>query len=145
MYDWVVDNGLTPYIVVDIAVSGVEVPLEFAEDGKIVLNVAPSAVQLMDMGNDWVSFQARFSGSPRRIHFPAAAVLAVYARENGQGMMFGEAEAVPEEGAAQQQTLTSVPSLESSSIPDSEPSSDPGGAEAATDKPRSRSHLKVVK
>jgi stringent starvation protein B len=95
----------------------------------------------MDMGNDWVSFQARFSGTPRRIHFPAAAVLAVYARENGQGMMFGEAEALPEEGAEQQQTLTSVPSLESSS----EPSSEQGGSEAPTEKPRSRSHLKVVK
>ena len=136
MYDWVVDNGLTPYIVVDIAVSGVEVPLEFAEDGKIVLNVAPSAVQLMDMGNDWVSFQARFSGTPRRIHFPAAAVLAVYARENGQGMMFGEAESPSEaesDAGPEQQTLTSVPSTEQ------------GPTEAPIDKPRSRSHLKVVK
>jgi len=117
IYDWIVDNGLTPYLLVDAQQDTVEVPAEFIEDGKIVLNVSPSAVTNLDMGNDWISFQARFSGSSRQLLLPAAATLAIYARENGQGMMFGESETVPEPG----------------SRPDSEA------------KPPARSHLKVVK
>lgn len=99
IYDWIVDNGLTPYLLVDARQDAVEVPAEFVEDGKIVLNVSPSAVTNLEMGNDWISFQARFSGSSRRLMFPASATLAIYARENGQGMMFGESETAPEPGA----------------------------------------------
>jgi len=96
IYDWIVDNGLTPYLLVDAGVDGVTVPSEFIDDGRIVLNVAPSAVERLELGNDYISFQARFSGSARQINFPASATLAIYSRENGQGMMFGESEAAPE-------------------------------------------------
>ena len=117
MHEWIVDNGLTPYLLVDTNQDSVEVPAEFVEDGKIVLNVSPTAVEFLELGNDWISFQARFGGRARQLHFPAAATLAIYARENGQGMMFGEAESTAE----------------------------PEAETDAASKPAARPHLKVVK
>lgn len=87
-YEWLLDNQLTPHIVVDINVPGVMVPLEYARDGQIVLNVAPRAVGNLELGNDDVRFSARFGGVPRQITVPLAAVMAIYARENGAGTMF---------------------------------------------------------
>lgn len=87
-YDWLLDNQLTPHLVVDISLPGVMVPLEYARDGQIVLNIAPRAVGNLSLGNDEVSFNARFGGVPRQVTVPLAAVLAIYARENGAGTMF---------------------------------------------------------
>lgn len=87
-YDWLLDNELTPHLVVDINLPGVEVPLEFARDGQIVLNIAPRAVGNLELGNEYVSFNARFGGVPRQVMVPLAAVMALYARENGAGTMF---------------------------------------------------------
>nr|WP_024966650.1 ClpXP protease specificity-enhancing factor [Pantoea sp. IMH] len=87
-YDWLLDNQLTPHLVVDINLPGVMVPLEYARDGQIVLNIAPRAVGNLSLGNDEVSFNARFGGVPRQVTVPLAAVLAIYARENGAGTMF---------------------------------------------------------
>jgi len=87
-YDWLLDNELTPHLVVDINLPGVEVPLEFARDGQIVLNIAPRAVGNLELGNEFVSFNARFGGVPRQVFVPLAAVMALYARENGAGTMF---------------------------------------------------------
>ncbi|OON39221.1 ClpXP protease specificity-enhancing factor [Izhakiella australiensis] len=87
-YDWLLDNQLTPHLVVDINLPGVMVPLEYARDGQIVLNIAPRAVGNLALGNDEVSFNARFGGVPRQVTVPLAAVLAIYARENGAGTMF---------------------------------------------------------
>ena len=87
-YDWLLDNQLTPHLVVDINLPGVQVPLEYARDGQIVLNIAPRAVGNLDLGNDEVSFNARFGGVPRQVNVPMAAILAIYARENGAGTMF---------------------------------------------------------
>lgn len=87
-YEWLLDNNLTPHLVVDINLPGVMVPLEYARDGQIVLNIAPRAVGNLELGNDGVSFSARFGGVPRQVSVPMAAVLAVYARENGAGTMF---------------------------------------------------------
>ncbi|MCW0348727.1 ClpXP protease specificity-enhancing factor [Pantoea ananatis] len=87
-YDWLLDNQLTPHLVVDINQPGVQVPLEYARDGQIVLNIAPRAVGNLELGNDEVSFNARFGGVPRQVNVPMAAVLAIYARENGAGTMF---------------------------------------------------------
>lgn len=92
-YDWLLDNQLTPHLVVDISAAGVEVPMEYARDGQIVLNIAPRAVGNLELGNDEVRFSARFGGVPRQVRVPIAAVLAIYARENGAGTMFE-----PEEG-----------------------------------------------
>ncbi len=90
LYEWILDNDLTPYILVDASFQGVEVPPQFIENGKIVLNVAPRAVQGLDLGNSAVAFEARFSGQAQLLYIPIQAVMAIYARENGQGMMFGE-------------------------------------------------------
>lgn len=87
-YDWLLDNELTPHLVVDVTIEGVSVPMEFARDGQIVLNIAPRAVAALELTNDVVSFNARFGGIPREVSVPMAAVLAIYARENGAGTMF---------------------------------------------------------
>jgi stringent starvation protein B len=89
LYDWIVDNSLTPYLVVHAASDGVEVPQEFVnKDGQILLNIAPRAVMEFSLTNEGIMFKARFGGIPREIYVPSYAVLGVYARENGQGMMF---------------------------------------------------------
>jgi stringent starvation protein B len=86
--DWIVDNGLTPYIVVDADLPGVEVPRQFVKDGQIVLNISPSACVNLNVGLEGVAFQARFSGQPMQVFVPSIAVNAVYARENGAGTVF---------------------------------------------------------
>jgi stringent starvation protein B len=88
IYDWVVDNEWTPHMQVDANYPGTNVPQEFVQDGVIVLNVAPAAVVGLNMDNDWFSFKARFQGVERELGFAPEAVLAVFARENGQGMPF---------------------------------------------------------
>lgn len=88
LYEWISDNGLTPYLLVDAAADGVRVPPGAAKDGRVVLNIAARAVTQFEIGNDRVQFMARFSGVSHAVHVPMAAVLAVYAQENGQGMMF---------------------------------------------------------
>ena len=90
LYEWIVDNGCTPYLLVDAAGENAQVPVEHVENGKIVLNVSPSAVRELALGNEEISFSARFGGNSRALHFPVMAVLAVYARENGKGMMFSD-------------------------------------------------------
>ena len=90
IHEWICDNGLTTHLAVLADYPGVEVPRDFVtEDGQIVLNIAPRAVQNFSAGNDEIAFSARFSGQPMNIRVPIKAVLAVYARENGQGMAFG--------------------------------------------------------
>lgn len=89
LWEWVTDNGFTPHLLVDATIEGVIVPEAFVEQGKITLNVGPSAVQALNIGDEAVAFSARFAGNPMDVFVPMQAVLAVYARENGQGMMFG--------------------------------------------------------
>ena len=86
--DWISDNGLTPYLLVDAAVAGVRVPPHTVREGRVVLNIATRAVAQLELGNDAVRFMARFSGVSHHVVVPVQAVLAVYAQENGQGMMF---------------------------------------------------------
>ena len=86
--EWILDNGLTPHLIVDAKAEGVEVPAQAIKDGKLVLNIAAQATAKLEMGNDSIRFQARFSGVPFNIFLPIDAVIAIYARENGQGMMF---------------------------------------------------------
>lgn len=88
LYEWIVDNDCTPHLLVDAEYVGVQVPSGFASDGQIVLNVSPTAVRNLHMDNEAVSFEGRFAGVPQSLYIPADAVLAVYARENGQGMVF---------------------------------------------------------
>lgn len=88
LYEWLVDNDLTPHLLVDAEDESVIVPKQYVEDGRIVLNVSPSAVRGLELGNDAISFNARFSGKPMDVFVPPSAVLGIYARENGRGMLF---------------------------------------------------------
>jgi stringent starvation protein B len=92
LYEWLVDNGQTPYFLVDAERDDAVVPRDFVEDGRIVLNLSPNAVRDLDLGNEWIRFDARFSGRSMEVIVPPDAVLGVYSRENGQGMLFPEAE-----------------------------------------------------
>ena len=88
LYEWIVDNDCTPHMLVNSDYPKVQVPQGFASDGQIVLNVSPSAVRQLHMDNEAVSFEGRFGGVPHTLYVPIAAILGVYARENGQGMVF---------------------------------------------------------
>lgn len=92
LYEWLVDNSLTPHLLVDAAVDDVVVPSQFVEEGRIVLNIAPGAVRQLELGNNLISFSARFGGTPMNVMVPPSAVLGIYARENKQGMLFLENE-----------------------------------------------------
>ncbi|MEZ5540257.1 MAG: ClpXP protease specificity-enhancing factor [Pseudomonadales bacterium] len=120
LHEWILDNHCTPHLVVDALLQGVMVPQEHIKDGQIVLNISPSAVVGLAMGQDAVTFSARFGGVARNIHVPIYAIQGIYARENGQGMMFP-----------------------SESIPDPDPS-DGGGQDTPKPVP-SRPALRVVK
>ena len=125
-YDWIVDNNCTPYLVVDATVPGVKVPTQFIQNGQIVLNILPSAVGNLQLGNDVVTFNARFGGQPFALYIPVQAVLAIYARENGAGTVFTLEE---DEDDAEL--------LSAELTDDNEPPEPP--------KPRKASHLKVIK
>lgn len=121
MHEWMGDNGHTPHIVVDATTEGVTVPGEHVKDGKIILNISYSAAHNLKLTNDAVSFRARFSGVAFDVWVPVVAVLGIYAKETGQGMIFS-----PE--------------------PDQPEPPDPDGSSVEKDSTRSdRSHLKVVK
>lgn len=90
IYEWIEDNSLTPHILVNTEAPGVKVPKQHIHEGQIVLNLNPTAVRDLRLGNEWIEFNARFGGVARTLQIPVAAVLAIYARENGQGMAFGE-------------------------------------------------------
>ena len=92
IYDWIVDNRFTPYLLVNVAVEGTQVPQAFVQDERIVLNLRPEAVHGLSLGNDYIAFSARFGGKPMQVNVPIRAVLALYAQENGRGMVFDEDE-----------------------------------------------------
>ncbi|SMF51248.1 stringent starvation protein B [Alteromonadaceae bacterium Bs31] len=120
LYEWIVDNDFTPHIVVNALAGSVEVPQKYVnKEGQIVLNIAPRAVASLELGNKAIVFNARFGGIPTDIYVPSHAVLGIYARENGQGMMF-DSEQAPE--------------------PEPDPTDSSGGSE-----PARRPSLRVVK
>ena len=116
LYQWILDNECTPYVLVDAGAEGVEVPQQYVQDGQIVLNVSPGAVMELHIGNDAMSFRGRFGGIPVDVLAPTHSILGIYARENGQGMIF-----------------------------DREESPKPPPPDPGADKPASRPSLKVVK
>ena len=132
-YEWIVDNNCTPYLVVDATLPGVKVPLQHVKDGQIVLNISPGAVGNLLLGNDAVTFNARFSGNPFALYIPQRSVLAIYARENGAGTMF-----TPEEEWQEDELDETELELDESAIEPTEPGPD-------DDKPKKGSHLRVVK
>jgi stringent starvation protein B len=88
IYEWIIDNQLTPHLLVDAENAEAILPQDYIEDGKIILNLRPEAVQSLTLGNEDIQFDARFSGTSMHIFTPTTAVLAIYAKENGKGMMF---------------------------------------------------------
>lgn len=88
LYEWILDNNCTPYLLVNAGFPGTRVPEGFVEDDQIVLNLSPSAIRQLEMDNDAISFDGRFGGVAQQVWIPALAVMAIYARENGQGMVF---------------------------------------------------------
>ena len=113
-YEWIVDNNLTPYLVVDAHAQGTLVPQEHVRDGQIVLNVSPSSCGKLLLGNDEITFDARFGGVPRSLVIPCKAVLAIYAKENGAGTVFTPEDDFEGDGS----DLTPSP-VQSSDKPDS--------------------------
>lgn len=96
MHEWISDCGNTPHVIVDAAAEGIEVPRAYVKDGKIVLNLGMGATQRLAMGADEVQFDARFAGLVHHVRFPVSAVLGIYARETGEGMVFSEQDLGPE-------------------------------------------------
>ncbi len=141
LYDWLLDNNLTPHLVVDATLPGVQVPLEFVSDGQIVLNIAPQAIGNLSLGDDEVRFNARFSGRPHVVIVPMYAAMAIYARENGAGTMFEPepaydgviALAASDESMTESETIIDVASDDDPS-PDDEPP-----------RPQGRPSLRLVK
>ncbi len=99
MHEWICDSGCTPHLVVDATADGVDVPRAYVKDGKIVLNVSMSATAQLKLGNDEVSFSGRFGGASMHVRVPIAAVLAIYARETGQGLVFSDEDGAPTPGS----------------------------------------------
>ena len=114
LYDWCSDNGFTPYIVVR-ADEAVQVPREYIQNGEIVLNVSPGATSSLTIGNEFIGFKARFGGVPREILVPVDRVLAIYARENGQGMAFPVS--APEDSRSGTPDAERLPSASSDPLP----------------------------
>jgi len=117
MHEWVTDSQHTPHVIIDADRPGVVVPRPFVKDGKIVLNLSLTATQNLTLGNEWIEFGARFAGVVHFIRVPIAAVLGIYARETGEGMVFSDQDLGPE--------------------PPPQPSAEEDGTR--------RSHLKLVK
>lgn len=133
IHQWVVDNGLTPYLLVDATVAGVEVPPESVREGKVVLNLAPQAVAGLELGNEEIVFMTRFGGVSRRVRVPMEATRAIYAQENGQGMMFAD-----EPSAASAEPSAAKPASGQGESDDDK--------KAGGDKPAGKApHLRVIK
>ena len=96
MHEWISDSNQTPHIVVDASIEGVEVPRQYVQGGKIILNVSSNATSVLSLGNEVVRFRARFGAATYDVSVPIVAVLGIYARETGQGMIFSEADTPPQ-------------------------------------------------
>ncbi|MBV8853785.1 MAG: ClpXP protease specificity-enhancing factor [Sinobacteraceae bacterium] len=124
MHQWMSDSGHTPHVIVDAERAGPEVPRAYVKEGKIVLNLSSSATQRLKLGNEEVEFDARFAGVVHHVRFPVSAVMGIYARETGEGMVFSEQDLGPQP-------------------PNSPPSADEGGGNTSSGSRRPQ--LKVVK
>ncbi|UVJ43250.1 ClpXP protease specificity-enhancing factor [Pseudomonas sp. LS1212] len=130
LYEWIVDNDCTPHMLVNAEYPGVQVPQGFASDGQIVLNISPSAVRHLHMDNEAVSFEGRFGGVAHTLYVPTSSILGIYARENGQGMVFDLEPPVIDDDEVEE-------GLESAPEPDDDGPQPP--------RPSGRPSLKVVK
>jgi stringent starvation protein B len=106
LHEWILHNDATPHMVVDATLNNVMVPERFISDGQIVLNISPSAVEGLSLGDEAVEFNARFGGVPMHVYVPIMAVMAVYAKESGEGMGFGFEPGIPDPDGPSNPSLT---------------------------------------
>lgn len=130
MHEWMTDNLQTPHLMVNVSIAGVVVPPQYVQEEKIILNVSYSACQNLTMSNERIEFNARFGGQPHHVIVPIQAVLGIYARETGQGMIFAEEDELPPEPTTSGDTA------------ERESSSSDTAAKPAS---RGRAQLKIVK
>ncbi|MFT4178424.1 MAG: ClpXP protease specificity-enhancing factor [Thermomonas sp.] len=139
LYEWIADNGMTPHVLVDARMPGVRVPAHAVKDGQIVLNIADRAVAKLDMSNDALRFSARFNGVSQSVVVPLEAVIAIYARETGQGMALP---AEPSQGTAGadaiDDTVDAVDAGKADGVDDARPDETP-------EPPKRGGHLRIVK
>lgn len=133
LYDWIVDSGEVPNILVDAQVDGVVVPIEHVRDGQIVLNISPQAVRNLNLGNEFIMCEGRFSGRSIELVLPIESVRAIYCRDSGQGLAFDDEDMLTDESP--------VDSIESVSAPrasQTEPKPAPGNSDSTGSKPTLR-------
>ncbi len=138
-YDWLMDNQLTPHVVVDAYVPGTQVPQQYVKDGQIVLNITESAVGGLQITNEFIEFSARFGGVPQQVLLPMASIVAIYARENGAGTVFELEEAYQLEDDIEEESGLSVvkePVVETC---------EPEAESTKVKEPKRRGHLTLVK
>jgi stringent starvation protein B len=165
VHEWICDNGLTPYVVVDAARPGVKVPPQAISEGRVVLNLAPHAVARLEIGNDFITCTARFGGVSQSVSVPVAAVQAIYARENGQGMLLAddapggappvESGDPPSAGAEDSSPVKAAPSLQAVPADGQQDANaeEPGdgstdatdGNDPTTPRPKGKPTLRVIK
>ena len=137
LYEWIVDNGLTPYVLINVEIENVHVPTHVIENNKVVLNIAMKAAHDLELANEAISFHGRFAGKSEQIYLPVESVLAIYAAENGEGMAFPEPadieESLPVEVDGKDE-VANAPVEKQKSVNDEPPTPKPG-----------RPSLKVVK
>jgi stringent starvation protein B len=136
LYEWINDNNLTPYILADATYPDVLVPKSSVKDGKVVLNIAMRAVAALELGNEGLSFSARFSGASQSIYIPVEAIIAIYAQETGQGMMLP-----PDDPQSEQSAHTE--SLEQHELESGQEQADDGPPKPPI--PPKSGHLRIVK
>lgn len=145
IYEWILDNQMTPHLVVDASFPNTLVPMEFVENSRIVLNISPGAVNGLVIGNEWVQFNARFSGTAKEVMVPSEAVLGIFTRENGQGMVFPDPN-YPDPSDTDTSTQTaSGPKLMSISDAGRSPTGDSTKPDPSPGKGKGGPTLKVVK
>jgi stringent starvation protein B len=136
-YEWLMDNQLTPHVVVDAYVPGTQVPQQYVKDGQIVLNITESAVGNLQITNEFIEFSARFGGVPQQVLLPMAAIIAIYARENGAGTVFDLEESYQIDDAEE----TGLSVVKEPAVEVSEPEE----TKEEVKEPKRRSHLTLVK
>jgi len=153
LYEWCTDNGYTPHIAVRVD-NQTRVPRQFVRDNEIVLNISFEATSQLQMGNEWIEFNARFSGKSHKIEVPVANILAIYARENGQGMAFpvesagGEAQDSGADAADEVETPMAPRAVETSTaepVEEADTASDNPQPDDDGSKGGGRARLKIVK
>lgn len=154
IYDWIVDNGQTPLIIVDARAPGVMVPPQAIRDGIVVLNISMTATGELELGNDLIRFNARFSGVSRGVHIPVAAVMAIRSREYGLGMVFspdlvGDEASDEQDADSAELSLSTAPSAATpgliAPVPVAEAPAIIEPPPADPDRPKRGGHLRVIK